>query len=205
MSNLCEKLLSKCIGADCANMPFTGLGSKAYIANKSEIESVTYDASNPNLVTAITMKEIAEDTDAVLYEVQQLGKTPFTSTTTTFNANDNMNNFTEVFNFIYPDNGADAAQTLDMLANGKFVAIVNNEFAGSDGTATWQILGLKKGLVATDINRDPYSEDAQGGWVCQFTAENTPNSAIFIQHTDTSGSDPVVDTEAYLDSLTDCD
>lgn len=205
MATNCQSFLSKCIGAECGNMPFTGMGAKAYLANKAEIESVTYDSQNPNLVTAITMKEISSGVNAVLYEVQQLGKTPFTGTNTTFNQNDNMNNFTEVFNFIYPDNGADAAQTLDMLANGKFVAIVNNDFAGSDGTATWQILGLKKGLTATDINRDPYSDDTQSGWTCQFTAENTPNSAIFIQHTDSTGQTPVIDTESYLDSLTDCD
>ena len=182
MANLCEKLIGACIAADCENAPFTGMGSVAYIANKSEIASVTYDQSNPNLVTAITMKEISSGVDAVLYKIQQLGKTPFTGTQTSLVEGNTSNKFTETFAFVCPDNSPTAANLLDNIANGKFVVIAQNEYTGSDNAGGWQIYGLKKGLTCSGMERDPYSDDNDGQWAVTLTSENTPNSAIFIQH-----------------------
>lgn len=203
MANLCEKLIGACIAADCDNAPFTGMGSVAYIANKSEIASVTYDQSNPNLVTAITMKEISSGVDAVLYKIQQLGKTPFTGTQTSLVEGNTSNKFTETFAFVCPDNSPTAANLLDNIANGKFVVIAQNEYTGSDNAGGWQIYGLKKGLTCSAMERDPYSDDNDGQWAVTLTSENTPNSAIFIQHM-SSDTTPVDDTASYLEGLADC-
>lgn len=203
MANLCEKLIGACIAADCTNAPFTGMESKAFIANKSEIESVTYDQTNHNLITAITMKEISSGVDAVLYSVTQLGKTPFTGTQTELVEGNTSNKFTETFAFTCPDNSPTAANLLDNIANGKFVVFAQNQYSGSDNAGSWQVYGLKKGLVCTAMTRDPYSEDTDGQWAVTLTSENVPNSAIFIQHM-SSDSTPVDDTESYLESLADC-
>ena len=208
MANLCEKLLANCIGADCDAMPVTGMDSNAWIFNKSQIASITYDENNPNLATAITMKTHEVNSSDVAYtgfKINQLGKVPFTGTQTAFNANDTFNNFTETLQFIYYDNSPSAAMSIDQIANGRFLVVVKNEFEGADGKGTYQIYGAGKALVASEISRDPYSDENIGAWVIQLQAENTSKSAVFIEHTDTSGSDPVVDTESYLDSLVDCD
>lgn len=204
MSNICEKLLSACIGADCDNPIFAGMESKAWIFNKSEIASFTYDQTNPNLITGITMKTYEDGGDDVAYTgytISQLGKTPFTGTNTTLVEGNISNKFTEVFNFVVPDNSPAAAMLLDNIANGKFVVVAQNQYDGSDKKGAFQVFGAKKGLVATAMERDAYSEDNDGGWAVTLTAENTPNSALFIEHK--TGTD--VDTLEYLDSLVDCE
>lgn len=204
MANLCEKLLAGCIGADCDNPVFTGMESKAWIFNKSEIASFTYDSQNPNLITDITMKEItpASGNDpavmAVGYTISQLGKTPFTGTNTALVEGNAANKFNEVFSFVVPDNSPAAAMLLDNIANGKFVVVAKNEYTGSDSKGAFQVYGAKKGLVATAMERDPYGEDADGGWVVTLTSENTPNSALFFYKTDAAT------TESTLDGLVDC-
>lgn len=203
MANLCEKLLQNCIGADCNAMPVTGMESNAWIFNKAQIESITYDQTNPNLATAITMKthEVGGDDVAYVgYKINQLGRVPFTGTSTSFNANDTANNFTETLQFIYYDNGPEASLSIDQIANGRFLVVVANEFEGSTGKGKFQIYGAGKALVASDINRDPYSDENLGAWVVQLQATNTAKSAVFIEHK--TGTD--VDTESYLDSLVDC-
>jgi len=203
MANICEKLLAGCIGADCDNPIFAGMEAKAWIFNKSEIASFTYSQTNPNLITAITMKTYDDDgTDVsyVGYTISQLGKTPFTGTNTSLVEGNISNKFTETFNFVVPDNSPTAAMLLDNIANGKFVVIAQNQYDGSDNQGAFQVYGAKKGLVATAMERDAYSEDNDGGWAVTLTAENTPNSALFIEHK--TGTD--VDTESYLDSLVDC-
>lgn len=198
MANLCEKLLAGCIGADCDNPVFAGMESKAWIFNKSEIASFTYDSQNPNLITDITMKEISAGVNAVGYTISQLGKTPFTGTNTALVEGNAANKFTETFNFIVPDNSPAASMLLDNIANGKFVVVAKNEYTGSDSKGAFQVYGAKKGLVATAMERDPYGEDADGGWAVTLTSENTPNSALFFYKTDAAT------TESTLDGLVDC-
>lgn len=206
--NLCEKLITKCIGADCDNPIFTGLESKAYIFNKSEIASFTYDEDEPNLITGITMKTYDDDGSDVEYSgytITQIGKQPYTGTNTALVEGNVSNKFTETLNFVVPDNSPTAAAILDNIANGRFVVIVANEFTGSDGKGKFQCYGVKKGLVATSIENDKYSEDTDGGWSISLSSENAPNSSLFIQHLDTTGDTPVDDTESYLDSLVSCE
>ena len=198
MANLCEKLLAGCIGADCDNPVFAGMESKAWIFNKSEIASFTYDSQNPNLITDITMKEISSGVNAVGYTITQLGKTPFTGTNTALVEGNAANKFTETFNFIVPDNSPAASMLLDNIANGKFVVVAKNEYTGSDRKGAFQVYGAKKGLTATAMERDAYGEDADGGWTVTLTSENAPNSALFFYKTDAAT------TESTLDALVDC-
>lgn len=202
--NLCEKLINSCIGADCDNPIFTGIESKAYIFNKSEIASFTYDDNDPNLITAINMKTYqdgSDDLSYVGYTISQLGKQPYTGTNTALVEGNVSNKFTETLNFVVPDNSPAAAAILDNIANGKFVVVIANEFNGSDGKGKFQVYGAKKGLVASAIENDKYSEDTDGGWAITLTSENAPNSALFIEHK--TGTD--VDTAEYLDTLVSCE
>ena len=206
MTNFCEKLLAGCISANCENPVFAGMESKAWIFNKSEVASIPDDLTTSNLATAIIMKtHVVSNADVAYtgYTIRQLGKTPFTGTKTEFVEGNTANKFTETFNFVVPDNSPAAAMLLDNIANGKFIVVAQNQYDGSDHKGAFQVYGAKKGLVATAMERDAYSEDNDGGWAVTLTSENTPNSARFIQHM-TTGAEPVDDTEAYLDSLTSC-
>ena len=203
MANLCEKLISSCIGADCNNPIFDGIEAKAWVFNKSEIASFTDDdstPSNPNLKTAIVMKE-NEGVSYTGYTITQLGKTPYTGTNTTLAEGNVANTFTETLNFVVPDNSPTTAMLLDNVANGRFVVVVKNSYEGSDNKGQFQIYGARKGLVCTAMQRDAYSDENNGGWAVTLTAEKTPTSALFLEHK----TEDTVDTESYLDSLVSCD
>ncbi len=202
MSNICSKVITSCIGADCNNPVFAGIEGIGYVFNKSEISSFTYDQTNPNVITEITMATYDDNGTDVAYtgfQVSQLGKTPFTGTNTAMTEGTIGNVFTETVSFVVPDNSPAAAMLLDSIANGKFVFVLNNEYTGSDGRGAWQVFGAKKGLVCTEMTREAYSEDTNGGWAVTLTAERTPNSALFLEHK--TGQD--VDTADYIKTITD--
>lgn len=207
MGNICEKILTSCISADCNNPIFTGIEGKAYIFNRSEIASLTYDKTNPNLVTAINMatyEDDGQDVSYVGYTITNLGKQPFSGTTTSMTEGNVMNKWTENVSFVVPDNSPTAAMLLDNIANGRFVVVLVNEYNGSDNKGKFQIFGSAKGLTCSSMERDSYGEDNDGGWSVVLTAEGCPKSSVFVEHTTTSGGETVVDTKEYLDSLVDC-
>lgn len=194
---LCEKKIKGCIALDCEKPMFTGMESGAFIFNKSDIESITYEQvdnkDNPNMVTALTL-----GTGAVGYRIEQFGKTPYTGTQTNMVEGNAFNKFNQTFSFVVTDNSSKASnEILDNLANGKFVAVVRNQYKGSDGRSEFQVYGINKGLAASAIENDKYSEDTDGGWQVTLVEENTPVSAVFIEHK--TGDD--VDTLAYLNGL----
>lgn len=201
MANLCEKLLDSCIAASCENPIFSGVDSKAYIFNKSEISELTPSSgSDPgfeNIVEAIVMKEIEEGVNYMGYSIIQLGKQPYEGTNTAFAEGNISNTFTHTFNFLIPDNSPAAAHIIDNLANGKFVVVIKNDYSGSDTKGTFQIYGAKKGLSCTGVTNEKYG-DAEGGWAITLTEENAPNSAMFFY------KEGAVEDEKTLDRLVDC-
>lgn len=201
--NLCEKLLAGCISVSCENPIFEGAEAGAYIFNKSQVASITYDQTNPNVITTITMAthEVGSDDVAYTgYTITQLGKTPYTGTNTALVEGDIMNTFTETVTFSVQDNSPAAAMLLDNMANGKFVVVMENQYDGSDNRGKFQAYGVKKGLVVTAMERQLYDDTQNGGWTVTMTAEKTPNSALFVEHK--TGTD--IDTKSYLDGLVDC-
>lgn len=199
MANKCEDFLNQCIGASCENPIFTGVENKAWIFNKKDIASFTYSDDDSNVITAINMVE-DEGTSRHGYTIDQLGKTPYTGTTTSMTEGNIANTFTENISFVVPDNSPLAGMILDSLANGKYVVVIENEYDGSDNRGKFQVYGAKKGLVASAIENDKYSEDTNGGWSVTLTATNTPNSSLFIEHKTAD----TVDTKTYLDTLVSC-
>ena len=198
MANLCEKLLDSCIAASCENPIFSGVDSKAYIFNKSEIASFTYATGSANIIEGIVMKEKEEGVNYTGYSIIQLGKQPYEGTNTAFAEGNIANTFTNTFNFLVPDNSPKAAHIIDNLANGKFVVVIKNDYSGSDEKGTFQVYGAKKGLSCTGVTNEKYG-DAEGGWAITLTEENAPNSAIFFYKEGT------VADEATLDALVDCE
>lgn len=208
MSSICERTIKTCIAGSCTNPIYSGIEGKAYIFNRQEIEKFTFDTTtpNPNLITEITMDTYTSGGSDVAYtgyQIKQNGKQPFTGTTTSMTEGNVMNKFTENVSFVVPDNSPAAAMLLDNIANGRFVVILVNEYEGQDGKGKYQVFGSAKGLVCSAMERDAYSEDTDGGWSVTLTAEGSPKSAVFLEHTTTSGGETVVDTKSYLETITD--
>ena len=201
---LCEKLINACIAADCDNPVFEGAEPKAWIFNKSDIASITYDATDTNIITAITMKVVEEgqgtdpDVLAVGYTISQLGKTPFSGSSVEMAEGNYGNTFTETVQFVVPDNSPVANALLDNMAGGKFLVVMENQYDGSDHKGKFQVYGSKKALSATAMTRELYNDDTNGGWLITLTAEKQPTSGVFVYTTDEAT------TRTYLDSLVDC-
>jgi len=195
---LCERLINSCVGADCNNPVVEGAEPKCWIWNKSDIASLTYDAQNPNIITAINMKEVSDGVNAVGYTISQLGKTPFTGTSTEMVEGNYGNTFTETVQFVVPDNSPAASMLLDNMAGGKFLVVMENQHNGADGKGKFQVYGSKKSLSATAMTRELYNDDTNGGFLVTLTAEKQPTSGVFIYTTDDAA------TRTYLDSLVDC-
>lgn len=192
MANTCEKILKKCISASCENPVYSGMESTSYIFNFKHV-TITPSVSDPNLVDDIVM-----EAGTTGYRIEQLGKTPFTGTNTAMVEGNIANKFDETFNFVIPDNSPLAAGILDDIANGKFVVVSENSYDGSDGKGKFQIYGAKKGLVATAITRDAYSEDNDGGWLVTLTATGEPLSSMFFF------KDDIATTREELNTLCPC-
>lgn len=200
---LCEKLISDCIAISCENPVYAGIQSTGWIFNKGDITDVVYATigtasnapKNPNIVTSISV-----GTGTTGYQIQQLGKTPFSGTQTEMVEGTNMNTFTNTVSVLVPDNSSTASHNIiDNLANGKFVVILANEYSGSDAESTYQIFGLNKGLSASAITNEKYSEDTMGGWAVTLTEENAPVSGVFMWDTDAAT------TKAKIEAITtDC-
>ena len=203
---LCEKLISDCIAISCENPVYAGIQSTGWIFNKKDIDegTVTYATigtgecvkKDPNRVTGITL-----GTGIKGYQIQQLGKTPFSGTQTEMVEGTNMNTFTNTVSVLVPDNSSTASHNIiDNLANGKFVVILANEYSGSDEASTYQIFGLNKGLSASAITNEKYSEDTMGGWAVTLTEENAPVSGVFFWDTDKATT--LGDINAIVDTCT---
>lgn len=204
---LCEKKIQGCIALDCEKPIFAGMESGAFVFNKADITGITYEQvqigtdshddpiykDNPNMITGINMAS-----NAVGYRIEQFGKTPYTGSNTSMVEGNAMNKFTETFNFVVSDNSEKASrELLDNLANGTFVAVVRNQYHGSDNRSEFQVYGAKKGLKAATMDNDKYAEETDGGWAVSLVSENVPTSAVFMEHKTTN----TVDTLEYLQGL----
>ena len=67
------------------------------------------------------------------------------------------------------DDGPDVrGNIIDALANGEFVAALENKYKGmgktNKGDCAFQVYGFYQGLKATEMADGKYSEDTHGGW-----------------------------------------
>jgi len=202
---LCEKLIGACIAADCDNPVFEGAEPKAWIWNKTDVASITYDTQDANIITDISMRVIEEgqgtDPDVLAhgYTISQLGKTPFSGSNTSMVEGNYGNTFTETIQFLVPDNSPAASALLDNMAGGKFFLVMENQYDGSDSKGKFNAYGAKKALTCTAMERQLYSDDSMGGWLVTLTAEKQPTSGVFVYKTDEAT------TRTYLDGLCPCE
>lgn len=185
---LCEHLISDNVSYQCDNPIFTGLEPVGYLCNKSDIASFTKANS---IVSAITMK-----TGKKMYKIYAPGKTPFNGTTTTFVEGKTLNKFDKTVAFVVLENGPSVVESvIEPLANGSFVAVIENSWASTNGNSKFEIFGLDKGLKASEVSNDKYGEDADGGWNVTMVESGTPNPATFVFDTD------IDTTRALLEGL----
>lgn len=174
----CDFKLASDLGANCENPSVAGLRNVAFIMNFDDIDfdATTFDETNPNIVKILVLK-----TGKRAYQAYVPGATPFTGTNKAMVKGAYRNKFTKTVNLVILDNGPEVSHNvIDQLANGLFVVVLENKFAGKDRKNTFEIYGLEQGLSASAMSDDKYSEETDGGWSATLEETNAPKSGVFL-------------------------
>ncbi len=143
---------------DCTKPMSAGVkDAYLYLFNYADLASVTEDGSNPNLLTDITL---AASKKMYRFEGKNNSIEPRSAL--------NKQRFAEVWDheivFKVFDNTAGIKQDLDFMKSTKVIAIVENNFAGSDGGTSFEVYGLKAGLELTVSERIVNDQETQGAY-----------------------------------------
>lgn len=126
---------------DCDNKPVGGVKSRLYIINQDDVATVTYDVTNPLVVTAMTLKSTKQ---AWTWDVYKRGHKP---KATQKDTDYSVNYQHELVTYI-PDWDNSTKAQVEQLANGYYVVIVEN--LQNTGDARFEIYGLSAGIRSQD-------------------------------------------------------
>jgi hypothetical protein len=174
----CDFKLAADLVADCTNPSVLGIKNTGYIMNYDDIDfdACVRDESNRYILTNLVLQ-----TGKKAYRVYVPGKTPFTGTNSAIASGTYRNKFTKSVGLVILDNGPEVVRDIiDPLANGKFVVVLENQFAGKDGKNTFQVYGFEQGMSATALADEKYSEETDGGWSATLEESNAPSPAIYL-------------------------
>lgn len=169
----CEGLISAGINANCKLHP-VGYERRMCIINKDDIDEITYATGKTNVISAITLKS-----NKTGYLILQNGKS-FNGTKKSLVVNDYVNTFTKSLQFVDSEVGADAAEKLhDALANGEFIAIIENkDKGGSDMAAAFEVYGTETGLRAASMEEDAQLQGNR--WTTVLEEQSCQSSAVYF-------------------------
>lgn len=178
MSN-CDSKLAVNIVFDACNPAAKGLKSIGWIANFDDVDHTATHATRKNGTNTFT--DIVLKDGKKLYQIVQAGKTPFSGNTSEAQVGTYRVTWNKTLPFIILNSGSDvSANIIDKIANGKFVAVVENAFSGKEGDNEFEIIGLETGLTLTEGNNEKYNEDYGGGWSLTMVEENAPTSGFYL-------------------------
>ena len=153
---------------DCSAPPTAGAEAVAYAFNRSDIVSVTYDQSNPRLVTAITLASGAK-----AYKIESFKK----ETDAGFDlvtSDTNIDKYNQYVKFEAWGIDSDTVKALDELSD--LVIIVERKNKGADGNGAFQIYGLLTGLYkSSDTMR---ANTASGKRIIELTNQAEEESTV---------------------------
>lgn len=158
--SVCGEISSN-IAFDCDNPLQSGTRDRAWIINFEDIDTVTYNATNKNIVEDITLKA-----GKVAFYID--GKNNSIMPTTTMIQQRYANVFDHVVNMKGFDISPATKDNLNKAKDGRFVVVTENTFRGASGNAAFEIFGLKTGLEMTVLTRDPNNADTQGAFDFTF-------------------------------------
>lgn len=202
--DLCGASISGHVTIDCDNIITPGLEQVGVIFNRSEIEKWVPDGDNDSIIKSITLKGGIKG-----HVIYQMGSQPFNGTNVAFAEGSVLNTFTNTCSFVILDNGPRVCKDIiDNLANGSFVVLFKNKFAGKDTSTDpehpkhpglWQVMGKESGLRASEISCDKYNDETNSGWQITLTEEKATKSAWFFFDTDDATTNAAVQELAGME------
>src|SRR5690606_37111342 len=140
----------------------------AYAFNRRDINNVTYDQSNPRLVTAITLASGAK-----AYKIENFKK-EIDAGFDLVTSDTNIDKFNQYVKFEAWGIDSDTVKALDELSD--LVIIVERKNKGADGDGAFQIYGLQTGLYkSSDTMR---ANTASGKRIIELTNQAEEESTV---------------------------
>lgn len=174
----CDFKLAADLAASCESSSVSGIRNNGWIINTDDIDfdACARDTSNPCILKTLVLKNGKK-----AYRMYVPGKTPFTGTNKAIAAGTYRSKFTKTVSLVVLDNGPDVANNIiNPLANGSFVVILENKYAGKDGKNTFEVYGFEQGLSATALADDKYSEETDGGWSATLEETGAPSAGLYL-------------------------
>ncbi len=145
------------IAYDCANPPTGGANDRLILVNFADIDgAVTYDGTNPLIVTNIT----SGAGTGFNFEGLNNSNEPRAALV----KGRYVNGYDHEVRFKCFSNSPDAKAQLTKLDGALVVAIVQNNHKGSDGEAAFEIYGLETGLRLQELERILADAETQGAY-----------------------------------------
>lgn len=175
----CDFKIAKNIDFDCANMSTKGVEKVGYIMNYDDVLKASCNRTG-NLISALALA-----TGAKGYKIIVPEGTPFNGTLIEAVVGTYRTKWNKTVAFVVLNSGPEVSHDIiDKLANGKFVIVLENVFAGSDSKNKFEVYGFEQGLKLTAGTRDLNSDDTDGGWSVTLQEQNAPSSGLFLFDTD---------------------
>ena len=171
----CDFKIAKSIDFDCENMPAKGIEKVGYIVNYDDVMKASCNRTG-NLISALALVSGAKGYKIIVPE-----GTPFNGTLIEAVVGTYRTKWNKTVAFVILNSGPDVSHDIiDKLANGKFVIVLENVFAGSDSKNKFEVYGFEQGLKLTAGTRDLNSDDTDGGWSVTLQEQNAPSSGLFL-------------------------
>lgn len=157
------------IGADydCTAPLKSKVNERLLVGNLDDIESITYDVTNPTLITAITMK-----TGKQMFAFQ--GVRSSVKPQADLVASEVMVGFSHQVDFSVFEVDAAQKENLQALSSKSSFAIYQNPKDSSLGDAIYEVLGVNSGLEVSSLSRMAADGTTGGAYVVQL---KTPEAA----------------------------
>lgn len=148
-------LLTANIAPDCNYPIISGVNDRLWIINKDDISSFTYNGSNNEIVEGITL---LSGKSAWTIEGQNFSNEPdYAFTINGFSVGYNHSVRVKIF-----EDTPDVKQQLNLLARGKYIIIVENNYVNGTGNTAFTMYGHDSGLRQTEGTQPKNSAETGG-------------------------------------------
>ena len=149
--------ISAGIAANCANPIQAGTEDTLVLLNRTQIATLTKNATNPQIIEAILLESAANG-----YVFEGINN----SITPKYNMVKGryFKNWSHEVDFIAFDVSPESKKVVETAKDGDFTAIVYNKYKGTAGNSAFEIYGLYAGLKAEVIERDINNAETGGAF-----------------------------------------
>ena len=156
---------------DCDSPVVPGVNQRLILGNLDDVESVTYNGTNPSIIEAITMK--SNKAGFPFQGIRQSLTPSYELVPGTVSVG-----YNHIVNFLGFEINQAAKDNFEKMAFGKLFAIVENRNAPGNGDSIFEVYGMGVGLEANSMTRAASDQENGGAF------------AITLQTPEAEGKEP---------------